>query len=64
MGAELDLSRSVAMAKNHDYIAAITRKDGKLEFAISASQTKVFHSNSALNDYLKALGLEEVSISL
>ena len=63
-GAELDLSKSVVTAKNHDFIAAVMRKNDRLEFFLSTSQTKVFHSYEALNDYLRALGLEEVSVSL
>jgi hypothetical protein len=62
-GGELDLNRSVATPKNHDFIAAVRRKDdGKFEFFISPSYTKVFDSNAALNDYLRALGVEEIEI--
>lgn len=62
-GAELDLSRSVSTPKSHDYIAAVKRGDDGLEFSISGSNTKVFHSNTALNDYLRVLGLEELNIT-
>lgn len=62
-GGEVDLSRSVATPKNHDFIAAVRRKDDRLEFFISPSYTRVFDSSAALNSYLKALGLEEISIT-
>lgn len=63
-GAELDLEKAVATPKSHDYIAAVRRKDGgRFELSISLSFTRVFDSNDALNDYLRALGLEEVSIT-
>lgn len=63
-GGELDLNRSVATPKNHDFIAAVRRKgdDNRFEFFISPSYTKVFDSNVTLNDYLKAVGLEEIGI--
>ena len=62
-GAELDLNRSVATPKNHDFIAAVRRKDDdKFEIFISPSYTRVFDSNAALNSYLRALGLEEIGI--
>lgn len=64
VGAELDLNRSVATPKNHDFIASVRRKDDdRFELFISESSTKVFDSNAALNDYLGALGLEEIGIS-
>ncbi|MDG7000757.1 MAG: hypothetical protein JRN15_16815, partial [Nitrososphaerota archaeon] len=60
-GAELDLDRSMAISRNHDFIAAVGRKDDdKFEFFVSPSKTKVFDSAAALNDYLRALGLEEI----
>lgn len=62
-GGDLDLSRSVTTPKNHDFIAAVRRKNDRIEFFISASQTKIFDSNAALNDYLRAVGLEEISIT-
>ena len=64
-GGELDLDRSVATPKSHDYIAAIRRRDdGKFEFSISPVQAKLFDSSAALNDYLRALGLQAIGISL
>lgn len=61
----LDLNSSVATHKGHDYIAAVRRKedDGRFEFVIPPSHTKVFDTNTALNDYLRALGLEELTIT-
>ena len=60
-GAELDLNKSVATPRHHDYIAAVRRNDDDtFELSIPPSYTKVFDSNAALNDYLKALGLEEI----
>ena len=62
-GGVLDLNSAIATRKDHDYIAAVRRKeDGTLEFVISSSQTKAFDSNSALNGYLRALGLEELTV--
>jgi len=64
-GGELDLDRSVSTPKNHDYIAVIRRReDGKFEFSISPAQTKLFNSNAALNDYLRALGLQAMGTTL
>jgi hypothetical protein len=64
-GGDLDLSRAVATPKNHDFIAAVTRREGgRLELLVPPSYTKVFDSNAALNDYLRALGLVELSISV
>jgi hypothetical protein len=63
-GAELDLNRSVATPKDHDFIAGVRRKDDdRFEVFISPSRTKVFDSNEALNDYLRAVGLEEIGIT-
>ena len=63
-GAELDLNRAVATLRNHDFIAAVRRKDdGRFEFFISSSSTRVFESNEALNQYLRALGLEEIGLT-
>ena len=63
-GAELDLDKAVATPKSHDYIAAVKRKDGsRFELSIAPSFARVFDSNDALNDYLRALGLEEVGIT-
>ena len=62
MGGDVDLNRSVATPKNHDFIAAVMRKDDKLELFISQSHTKFFDSSEALNSYLKALDLEEIGI--
>lgn len=63
-GAELDLSSSLATPKNHDFIAAVRRKDDdRFELFISSSYTRVFDSNAALNDYLRALSLEEIDIT-
>ena len=60
----LDLNSSIATRKGHDYIVAVRRKeDDKLEFVISPSHSKVFDTNAALNDYLRALGLEELAIT-
>jgi hypothetical protein len=61
-GGELDLERSIASPRDHDFIAAVRRKeDNRLEFFIStSSRTKVFDSDAGLNDYLRALGLEEI----
>jgi len=57
----------VATPKNHDFIAAVKRKNeddtDKYELSISPSFTRVFNSNAALNDYLTALGLEEIRVA-
>ena len=63
-GADLDLNRSVATPKSHDYIAAVRRRDdGRFELFIPDSYNRVFDSNTALNEYLMALGLKEIAIS-
>ena len=63
-GADLDLNSSVATPKNHDFIAAVRRKDNdRFELFISDSNKRVFDSSEALNDYLLALGLKEIGIS-
>ena len=64
-GGELDLNRSLATPKNHDFIASVRRKedDDRFEFVLSPSCRKVFDSNVALNNYLRALGLEEIGIT-
>lgn len=62
-GADLDLNRSVATSRNHDFIAAVRRMEdgnGLVFFLSPSSNTKTFESNSALNDYLRAVGLEEI----
>ena len=62
-GGDLDLSRSMSTLRNHDFIAAVRRKDDdSFEFFLSPSYTKVFGSSAALNDYLRALSLEEIAI--
>jgi len=63
-GGELDLDRSVATPKSHDYIAAVRRNedDDRFEFFIAPSQAKFFDSSATLNRYLRALGLEEIGI--
>ena len=61
VGGDLELDRSVATPRNHDFIAAVTRKqDGRFELIISPSYARVFDSKVALNDYLRALGLEGI----
>ena len=62
-GGELDLDRSVATPKNHDFIAAVRRKeDYSFEFFVApSSHTRVFDTIVTLNEYLKALGLEEIA---
>ena len=62
MGGDVDLDRSTATPKSHDFIAAVMRKDDGLELFIPPSHTKVFDSNATLNGYLKALGVEEIGI--
>lgn len=63
-GADLDLNSSLATPKNHDFIAAVRRKDDdRFELFISDSHRRVFDSNAALNDHLRALGLKEIGIS-
>ncbi len=64
VGGDLDLNRSMATTKNHDFIAAVRRKedDDRFEFFLPPSYRKVFDSNVAFNDYLRALGLEEIGI--
>lgn len=58
------MDRSIATPKNHEFIAAIRRKDDdRFEFYLSPAYTKVFDSTAALNDYLKALGLEKLGIA-
>jgi hypothetical protein len=61
-GGEINLDRNEVTPKDHDFIAAIRRNDGGLELFISSSRTKVFNSNAALNNYLRTLGLEEISL--
>jgi hypothetical protein len=62
-GGELDLNRSIATPKDHDFIAAVKRKDDdRFEFFLAPNCTKAFDSDVALNDYLRALGLEQISI--
>lgn len=64
-GGDIDLSRSLATPKGHDFIAAVKRKgDGSIDFFIEPSITKAFDSNEELNEYLRALGMEEISIHL
>jgi hypothetical protein len=63
VGGEIDLNRSMVTSKNHDFIAAVRRKDDRLELFISSSYTRVFDSSAELNNYLRALGLEEISIT-
>jgi hypothetical protein len=63
-GGELDLTRSVATPKSHDYIAAVRRKEDvhRFEFFLTtSSDPRVFDSGAALNGYLRALGLEEIA---
>jgi hypothetical protein len=61
-GGDIDLTETGVKVKDHDFIASIERKDGRLELFIPPSYTKAFDSNEALNDYLEALGLEEISL--
>jgi hypothetical protein len=52
------------MPKNHDFIAAVRRKDDdRFELLISPSYKRGFETNAALNEYLRALGLEEFNFS-
>ncbi len=63
-GAELDLDRSVATRKDHDFIAAVRRKDDdRFELFVSPSYTRVFDSEASLNGYLRDLGLEEIGVT-
>lgn len=60
-GGELDLSRSASKSKEHDFIAAVRRKeDNRFEFFVSPSYTRMFDSNETLSEYLRALGMEEI----
>jgi len=61
-GGEIDLSNNKVISKGHDFIVSVKRKGDKLELFISSSCNKVFDSNEALNNYLRALGLEEISL--
>ena len=62
VGGEIDLTLNKVTSKNHDFIAAVRRKDDRLELFIPPSYTRVFDSNTSLNSYLEDLGLEEISL--
>ncbi|MEM2211226.1 MAG: hypothetical protein QW372_03115 [Nitrososphaerales archaeon] len=61
-GGEINLKESKVIKRDHDFIASVKRKNDKLELLIPPNYTKVFDSIKALNDYLKALGLEEINL--
>ncbi len=61
-GGEINLAEGRAEVKEHDFIASVTRRGGKLELFIPPSYTKLFDSDKLLNNYLKKLGLEEINL--
>lgn len=63
IGATIDINNCIVKSRDHDYIAAIVRKDNRFILYIPPSFEKVFESIEALNYYLKKLGLEEIELT-
>ncbi|MEM3383879.1 MAG: hypothetical protein QW698_07580 [Nitrososphaerales archaeon] len=63
VGGEINLKEEKAIMRDHDFIASITKKDEGLELFIPPSYTKIFKSILELNNYLEAIGLEEINLS-
>ena len=61
-GGVINLAESEVKITDHDYIASITKKGERLELHIPPSYTKTFDTKDSLNNYLRALGLEEMDI--
>lgn len=62
IGGKINLKEGSVSVKGHDFIASIRRKGRRLVLTIPPSYTKIFESNEELNRYLKALGLEELTL--
>jgi len=62
VGGVMDIGESRVERREHDYIAAVMKRGEKLELHIPPSYIKVFDSKDSLNNFLRALGLEEIAL--
>jgi len=62
VGGVIDLEKIRVKISEHDYIAAVIKRGEKLELHIPPSYIKVFDSKDSLNNFLRALGLEEIDL--